>query len=209
MHGNEKQLHLHLLIYLGNVGLLTRTLRAALGVLPFVVALIAYHGGELIPTFGTIIESYDNTIIVLTSANLLRRHTSRKLGENVLADNLKVYAHSFDGHSYTVGEVCAHDFHYNLVVLKFISKTPSLPHLQPAKFVKLAHEDDDLVDTYLSGTRVILQRGQGWMILSDLFSFVHIRGYLSNCLAPGMELLFWGGISPNHFNQWSLQGNIG
>lgn len=48
--------------------------------------------------------------------------------------------------------MCAHDFHYNLVVLKFISKTPSLPHLQPAKFVKLAHEDDDLVDTYLSGT---------------------------------------------------------
>ena len=62
---------------------------------------------------------------------------------------------------------------------------------------------------YLSGTRVILQRRQGWMILSDLFSFVHIRGHLSNCLAPGMELLFWGGISPNHFNQWSLQGNIG
>lgn len=61
------------------------------------VALINYvylcflvAGGELIPASGTIIESYDNTIIVLTSANLLRRHTFGKLGENVLADDLKV-----------------------------------------------------------------------------------------------------------------------
>ncbi|KAL1823496.1 hypothetical protein ACET3Z_010274 [Daucus carota] len=161
---------------------------AALGVLPSVVALIAYHaGGELIPASGTIIESYHNTIIVLTSTNLLRRHTFGKLGENVLADDLKVYAHSFDGHSYTVGEVCAHDFHYNLVVLKFISKTPSLPHLQPAKFVKLAHEDDDLTARMDDSQRSFLLRphsGSSEQLLSPGDGVIVLGRYFAKPFQP-------------------------
>lgn len=46
---------------------------------------------------------------------------------------LQVDAHSYDGHSYKGGEVCAYDFHYNLAVLKFISESP----LGPAKFGRM------------------------------------------------------------------------
>lgn len=66
---------------------------------------------------------------------------------------LQVCAHSFDGHSYTGGEVCAYDFHYNLAAIKFISeKTPSLPHFGLAKLAKLGQGDDDLVDIGSSET---------------------------------------------------------
>lgn len=46
---------------------------------------------------------------------------------------LQVCAHSYDGHLYKEGLVCAYDFHYNLAVLKFKSETP----FGPAKFGRM------------------------------------------------------------------------
>ncbi|KAK1380068.1 Protease Do-like 14-like protein [Heracleum sosnowskyi] len=87
---------------------------------PSVVALISYSDSiQLIQGCGTIIERHDDTIIVLTSANLIRRPTSEPFGENTLADNITVHAHLCGGDLYEGGEVHAYDFHYNIAFIRF------------------------------------------------------------------------------------------
>ncbi|KAK9664940.1 hypothetical protein RND81_14G078800 [Saponaria officinalis] len=101
--------------------------QAALRLSPSVVALVSYSGEEqLCHTCGTIIEAdADNTITVLTSANLIRRPSTDYVVENNLADNLKVTVHTSVA-SFSESVICAYDFHFNLAVIKFVSPV-SLP----------------------------------------------------------------------------------
>ncbi|KAK9690739.1 hypothetical protein RND81_09G150900 [Saponaria officinalis] len=111
---------------------------AALKVSPSIVALVSFSGtGEhvLSQASGTIIETEQNYNIVMTSLHLIRRAES-EFAENSLADNLKIVVRASDENSY-VGKIHIYDFHYNLLIIKFKSKTP-LP------CAKLRMVDDDL-----------------------------------------------------------------
>ncbi|KAK1380072.1 Protease Do-like 14-like protein [Heracleum sosnowskyi] len=108
---------------------------------PSVVALISFSVGvQLTRGSGTIIEKHDDAIIVLTSANLIRRPTSEEFGENTLADDVTVHAHLCGGDFYREGEVYAYDFHYNIAVIRF----SFIPPFGPAKVAKVAHIDDSI-----------------------------------------------------------------
>ncbi|KAK9733405.1 hypothetical protein RND81_04G066200 [Saponaria officinalis] len=124
--------------YSRNTTLDINTKRAALRISPSVVALISYSGEEeLCQGCGTIIEvDNDNNNFVFTSANLIRRPTREYIVENNLADNLKVLVIVADGKSYG-GEIVVHDFHYNILVLRFQSPLP-------LRAASLAHINDSL-----------------------------------------------------------------
>lgn len=102
----------------------TDTKRAALAASLSVVALMSYTGEkELKKCSGTIIEADNDVGIVLTSANLIRRPTDEEFVQNALADDLKVVVVPGDGQAYE-GEICAFDFHYNLVAIRFKANSP-------------------------------------------------------------------------------------
>ncbi|XP_074375435.1 putative protease Do-like 14 [Apium graveolens] len=122
-----------------------------------VTALISFSGGvKLTRGSGTIIERHDDSIIVLTSTNLIRRSTSRKsrrptsqeFGRNKLARDITVHAHLCDSEVYRGGEVYAHDFDFNLAIIRF----SSIPSSGAAKVAKIASIDDSLI----LGDRVIV-----------------------------------------------------
>ncbi|KAK1362934.1 Protease Do-like 14-like protein [Heracleum sosnowskyi] len=97
---------------------------AALKVAPSVVALVSYLGEkETIEGAGTIVESNDGRCIVLTSANIIRRPTTKEFVENNLIDDMKIRVYSRDGSSYD-GELVAYDFHFNLAAISFYSESP-------------------------------------------------------------------------------------
>ncbi|KAK1380073.1 Protease Do-like 14-like protein [Heracleum sosnowskyi] len=99
---------------------------AALKVHRSVVALECFcEVQDIIRGCGTIIETHHNKTIVLTSANLIRQppcppgYTVKdEVEENVLASNIKVFMHAYNGRSFP-GEVHAYDFHFNLAILSF------------------------------------------------------------------------------------------
>ncbi|XP_074375644.1 uncharacterized protein LOC141717463 isoform X2 [Apium graveolens] len=89
-----------------------------------VVALISYSGSvQLSQGCGTIIERHDATIIVLTSANLLRRHTSKDFGRNKLAKNITVHSHLCGGYFYKDGESTTFSAYSTLEVMPEKSTT--------------------------------------------------------------------------------------
>ncbi|KAK2375604.1 putative protease Do [Trifolium repens] len=96
--------------------------KAVLKVSSSVVTLLSYTGEqELTQCSGVIIENDGNNgHIVLTSANLIRRHTEEDLMEDNLAESLKVMIYLYDGGSYKE-EVSAYDFHYNIAWIRFQS----------------------------------------------------------------------------------------
>ncbi|XP_055962092.1 putative protease Do-like 14 [Mercurialis annua] len=106
--------------YAQNLYLDVDTKRAALRASASVVSIVSYLGEkELNQTSGTIIESYDNCGVILTSANLVRCPTNRGSRE----DNVKVIVYLSESESFE-GKIMACDFHYNLVAIKIQSDTP-------------------------------------------------------------------------------------
>ncbi|KAL1832756.1 hypothetical protein ACET3Z_002407 [Daucus carota] len=157
---------------------------------PCVVALVIFSGGvQLIQGSGTILEMHDDTIIVVTSANLIRRSTSKKFGENILAENITVHAHLCGGNLYTGGEVCAYDFHYNLAFIKF----PFVPPFEPAKTAKIALVGDS-VDVHSSRPHFSLLPHSGSYKLTPGDRVVAMGRYFTEpfepMAAPGEYCLF-------------------
>lgn len=124
--------------------------RAALRASPSVVSLISYSGDEDKEVFqatGTIIESDDNSSIILTSATLILQPKEN----GSILENLKIVVHLSDGKAFE-GQLAAHDFHYNIAAVK-ICTGASLPAAY------LAHLDDSItVDLCERHTSNVLQR---------------------------------------------------
>ncbi|XP_050237529.1 putative protease Do-like 14 isoform X2 [Mercurialis annua] len=107
-------------IYDKNKTLDIYTKRAALRAAPFVVALVAYIGEEMLyQSSGTIIESDDVSSVILTSANLIRCPQTKTVAPN----NIKVFVYLKDGRSF-LGKVLTFNSHYNIVVIKIQSDAP-------------------------------------------------------------------------------------
>ncbi|KAF5751205.1 hypothetical protein HS088_TW02G00215 [Tripterygium wilfordii] len=112
-----------------NLYLDIETKRVALKVSPSVVSLVSYSGEEeIFQGSGTIIESDDNSGVILTSANLIRSTTD----QHAIADDIKVVVYLLDGKLYR-GQVVAHDLHFNIAAIKIQSDsllpTANLRHL--------------------------------------------------------------------------------
>ncbi|XP_050205980.1 putative protease Do-like 14 isoform X2 [Mercurialis annua] len=107
-------------LYPENLYLDTDTKRAALCTSASVVSIISYLGeSELYQTSGTIIASYDNCGIILTSANLVKCPTNQSSQEDIV----KVIVYLSESESFE-GKIMACDFHFNLVALKIQSDSP-------------------------------------------------------------------------------------
>ncbi|XP_074314896.1 putative protease Do-like 14 [Silene latifolia] len=115
------------------------TMKAALKTSPAVVSLVSFSGRVMLSQgSGTIIEALENNNIVMTSLNLIRQpltDSNARFVKNSLAADLKIVVGSFEENSY-IGEIVTYDFHYNILFIKFKSKT----RLESAK---LSMIDDD------------------------------------------------------------------
>ncbi|KAK9755121.1 hypothetical protein RND81_01G003800 [Saponaria officinalis] len=98
---------------------------AALKISPSIVSLISFSGDQVLSqASGTIIETQQNYNFVMTSLYLVRpRRSASKSAKNRLAHNLKVVVRASDENSY-VGKIHVYDFHYNILLIKFKSKSP-------------------------------------------------------------------------------------
>ncbi|KAI5446067.1 hypothetical protein KIW84_014055 [Lathyrus oleraceus] len=87
-----------------------------------VVTLLSYSGEQELTQCCVVIIENDasNCHTVLTSAKLIQCRTEQNVLEDKLADSLKVIIYLYDSSSYE-GQVCAHDFHYNITWIQFQS----------------------------------------------------------------------------------------
>nr|CAD1831693.1 unnamed protein product [Ananas comosus var. bracteatus] len=112
-------------IYDSNADLDIYSKRAALKSSETVASLVSFVGEEILfCASGTTIEcnSTDDGIFeafLLTTASLLRRSNS----EDIVADNIKIIVHFWDGKSYE-GDVIGCDFYYNIATVRIRSEVP-------------------------------------------------------------------------------------
>ncbi|KAL6580962.1 hypothetical protein OROMI_006885 [Orobanche minor] len=101
----------------------------------FVVSLISFTGTSVVKQgCGVILETEGNTNTVITSLNLIRKSEGEggALVDNNVVENVKVIIRADDDNFY-VAEVCGFDYFYNLLILRFKSRTT----LRPATFAMI------------------------------------------------------------------------
>ncbi|KAK2394625.1 putative protease Do [Trifolium repens] len=101
----------------------------------FVVSLISFSGTSVVRQgCGVIVETEGNMNTVITSLNLIRKSEGEggALVDNNVVENVKVII-SADDDNFYLAEVCGFDYFYNLLILRFKSRTT----LRPATFAMI------------------------------------------------------------------------